>query len=171
MTHSGAKPFKCQLCSKTFSLQQYLKEHMNTHTKAKPFVCGIGGCTESFRQRGKLCLHRSSHKEYKKKEYRVFARKDTSRKQGSLTNTKVTQGTEDTSLHKFETLSTESEDSNPVLARPILKPKPITDWSAYCLCELAPAKQIQQPAILDYTPVYYHSYPVYAAQFMGYPIH
>ncbi len=74
-SHSGVKAFACNQCSKRFALEQYLTEHMFVHTKAKPFVCGIGGCPEAFRQRGKLCLHRMTHKEYKKKAYRVFARK------------------------------------------------------------------------------------------------
>jgi uncharacterized Zn-finger protein len=74
-THSGIKAFKCKYCPKSFSLQQYLQEHEHTHTKAKPFVCGIDGCSESFRQRGKLCLHRRTHTSYMKKEYKVYARK------------------------------------------------------------------------------------------------
>lgn len=74
-THSGIKAFQCKYCSKWFSLEQFLQEHEYTHTKAKPFVCGIDGCTESFRQRGKLCLHRRTHSNYTKKEYKVYARK------------------------------------------------------------------------------------------------
>lgn len=74
-THSGIKVFQCRFCSKSFSLLQYQQEHEFTHTKAKPFVCGIDGCTEAFRQRGKLCLHRRSHSGYEKKEYKVYARK------------------------------------------------------------------------------------------------
>jgi len=84
VTHSGLKPYGCSLCGKRFSLEQYLTEHMYVHTKAKPFVCGINGCTEAFRQRGKLCLHRMTHSEYKKKEYRVFARKKTSSSPSSI---------------------------------------------------------------------------------------
>jgi uncharacterized Zn-finger protein len=75
-THSGIKAFQCRYCSKRFSLQQYLQEHEHTHTKAKPFVCGIDGCTDSFRQRGKLCLHRRTHSSYEKKQYKVYARKN-----------------------------------------------------------------------------------------------
>ncbi len=74
-THLGIKPFACKLCDKRFTLEQYLQEHMHVHTKAKPFVCGINGCKEAFRQRGKLCLHRMTHGEYQKKQYRVFARR------------------------------------------------------------------------------------------------
>lgn len=75
-THSGIKAFQCRFCSKSFSLLQYLQEHEHTHTKAKPFVWGIDGWTESFRQRGKLCLHRRTHSGYEKKEYKVYARKN-----------------------------------------------------------------------------------------------
>jgi hypothetical protein len=35
-------------------------------------VCGVDGCTETFRQRGKLSLHRRTHDAFKKKEYRLL---------------------------------------------------------------------------------------------------
>ena len=85
-THSGIKAFKCKYCSKSFALQQYLQEHEHTHTKAKPFVWGIDGCEEAFRQRGKLCLHRRTHSNYKKKEYKVYARKNKAGKSQKKTN-------------------------------------------------------------------------------------
>jgi hypothetical protein len=45
-------------------LPQYLEEHEYTHTGEKPFVCGINGCPETFRQRGKLSIHKkNSHPE------------------------------------------------------------------------------------------------------------
>eukprot|EP00347_Sterkiella_histriomuscorum_P003085 403365648 len=46
--------------SQAFSLPQYLEEHEYTHTGAKPFVCGINNCAETFRQRGKLSIHRKN---------------------------------------------------------------------------------------------------------------
>lgn len=77
VTHSGKKQFPCRFCNKKFSLEQYQKEHEYIHTNETPYVCGIDGCTEAFRQRAKLCLHRMGHKNYKKKSYRVFSRKST----------------------------------------------------------------------------------------------
>jgi uncharacterized Zn-finger protein len=85
-THSGIKAFQCKYCPKSFSLLQYLQEHEHIHTKAKPFVCGIDGCSESFRQRGKLCLHRRTHSSYTKKTYKVYARKNKTGKSQPTTN-------------------------------------------------------------------------------------
>lgn len=55
-----------------FALPQYLKEHQYTHTNQQPFVCGVDDCLESFRQRGKLSLHRRTHEVFKKKDYRIL---------------------------------------------------------------------------------------------------
>lgn len=76
ITHSGKRQFACKLCDRKFALEQYLKEHEYIHTNETPYVCGIDGCSESFRQRAKLCIHRMSHKSYQKKSYRVFSRKN-----------------------------------------------------------------------------------------------
>ena len=70
LIHSCERDHKCGMCGKTFSLPQYLREHMNTHTKNKPYICGIGGCQERFRQAGKLSIHRRTHPAYKVKKYK-----------------------------------------------------------------------------------------------------
>ncbi|TNV84241.1 hypothetical protein FGO68_gene17806 [Halteria grandinella] len=70
--HSRKKTFPCSFCNKVFALPQYLREHQYTHTNQQPFVCGVDGCTESFRQRGKLSLHRRTHGNFKKKDYRLL---------------------------------------------------------------------------------------------------
>lgn len=80
ITHSGKKKYAWRFCDKKFALEQYKREHEYIHTGETPYVCGIDGCTESFRQRAKLCLHRASHKGYKKKSYKVYSRKDTVKK-------------------------------------------------------------------------------------------
>ncbi|CAI2377376.1 unnamed protein product [Moneuplotes crassus] len=69
-THLKKKNFKCKQCSKTFNIKQNLIEHEFVHTGEQPYFCNIDGCTQRFRQRGKLSLHRQSHKNYKKKTYR-----------------------------------------------------------------------------------------------------
>lgn len=81
--HTLEKKFKCPHCGKDFRLLQYLKEHIFIHTGAKPYICGVGGCQESFRQTGKLALHRKTHKEYvsKPKNLKKFiGRKDLERR-------------------------------------------------------------------------------------------
>jgi len=123
-THSGIKAWGCELCGKRFSLEQYLSEHMYVHTKAKPFVCNINGCTESFWQRGKLCLHRMTHKEYKKKSYRVFARKN--RASNAVAKTPTTSPD-----------STLSTPPSPKLSSVQLSPQ-VIDWNQYCLSDFQP---------------------------------
>ena len=61
VTHNPDKKFKCDLCSKSFSLPQYLKEHKVVHTGERPFICKFPGCGKSFRQAGKLSIHRKEH--------------------------------------------------------------------------------------------------------------
>jgi len=55
------------ICFKSFSLSQYLKEHMFIHTGQKPFECDFPGCTRAFRQAGKLSLHKKTH------TYKIFS--------------------------------------------------------------------------------------------------
>ncbi len=59
--HLNIKQHACQYCGKRFSLPQYLTEHIYIHTGKKPFVCPFPGCGKSYRQAGKLSLHRKKH--------------------------------------------------------------------------------------------------------------
>lgn len=68
--HFKKKKYVCKHCNKKFALQHNLKEHEFIHTQALPYVCGIDGWTQSFRQRGKLCLHRWKHPGYNKRKYK-----------------------------------------------------------------------------------------------------
>jgi uncharacterized Zn-finger protein len=70
--HKQEKKFECHLCNKQFVLPQYLKEHQYIHINDDPFICGVNGCNESFKQRGKLSLHRRTHNEFQKKSYRLL---------------------------------------------------------------------------------------------------
>eukprot|EP00357_Protocruzia_adherens_P007397 CAMPEP_0114995702 /NCGR_PEP_ID=MMETSP0216-20121206/13884_1 /TAXON_ID=223996 /ORGANISM="Protocruzia adherens, Strain Boccale" /LENGTH=278 /DNA_ID=CAMNT_0002359789 /DNA_START=141 /DNA_END=981 /DNA_ORIENTATION=- len=59
--HTG--DYDCPHCDKRFLLKQYLKEHIYIHTGERPYLCPFLGCSKSFRQRGKLSIHKKkAHK-------------------------------------------------------------------------------------------------------------
>ena len=66
VTHDPNKKYKCDICSKAFSLPQYLKEHKIVHTGERPFIWNFPGCGKSFRQAGKLSIHRKEHTSQRK---------------------------------------------------------------------------------------------------------
>ena len=70
-THDPNKKYKWEVCSKSFSLPQYLKEHKVVHTNDRPFVCKFPGCGKSFRQAGKLSIHRKEHSNPQKSQSRA----------------------------------------------------------------------------------------------------
>lgn len=57
---SGDRPFKCSVCSRRFSEQNTLSQHMRTHTREKPYVCDFPGCNASFAVAGSLTIHKRS---------------------------------------------------------------------------------------------------------------
>lgn len=63
ITHDPNKKYACNQCTKRFSLPQYLREHMVVHSSARPFVCKFPNCGKTFRQAGKLSMHKKSHYE------------------------------------------------------------------------------------------------------------
>ncbi|MCL4129266.1 UNVERIFIED_CONTAM: hypothetical protein GTU68_062689 [Idotea baltica] len=54
--HTGARPFRCRECQRSFNRQDHLAVHMRLHTGEKPYSCAE--CKTSFTHRSSLSNHR-----------------------------------------------------------------------------------------------------------------
>ena len=55
-THSGERPYQCNVCEKSFKRGGDLKVHKKTHSEERPFHCNV--CGKSFRHGTYLKVHK-----------------------------------------------------------------------------------------------------------------
>lgn len=59
LKHSNQKPYNCNICGKTFAIKNYLTVHLRTHSREKPYKCN--SCLKTFTQKSSLTTHIKMH--------------------------------------------------------------------------------------------------------------
>jgi len=58
-SHTGEKPYTCEVCSAAFRRTHHLKDHMRKHTGEKPYACAM--CSSAFSRKQHLEVHMRGH--------------------------------------------------------------------------------------------------------------
>lgn len=65
MKHENNKPYKCDICDKSYTKASLLKDHMTSHTGETPYKCRY--CTLAFRTTSYRGIHEGTHPEREEK--------------------------------------------------------------------------------------------------------
>eukprot|EP00483_Globobulimina_turgida_P007481 UN07495 len=60
-THTGLRPFQCDICKKGFAIKQNMKVHRRIHTGERPYRCKV--CDKGYVSKSSLNGHfKAKHK-------------------------------------------------------------------------------------------------------------
>ena len=119
--HSGAKPYKCKTCNKSFRHASHWEKHERMHSAKTSYKCKI--CHRCFSQAGFLRRHKGTHNKGKRRKSKL-------------------QGREGSNLHRLHKVNIDGARGDCDISSPahslVVKPEIGRDFSCWiCQVELS----------------------------------